>query len=104
MKLLKDIAQKLEDDCSYDESMAKHTSWGIGGRADLFYSPKSRKDLVYFLSSIDPNLPITWIGRGTNILVRDAGIRGVVISAKFFLKEIWTDPDEMFSVQFLEAT
>ncbi len=99
MKLLKDIAQKFEDDCSYDESMAKHTSWGIGGRADLFYSPKSRKDLVYFLSSIDPNLPITWIGRGTNILVRDAGIRGVVISTKSFLKEIEKTSEYLYKVE-----
>ena len=99
MKLLKDIAQKFEGDCSYDESMAKHTSWRVGGRADLFYSPKSRKDLVYFLSSIDPNLPITWIGRGTNILVRDAGIRGVVISAKFFLKEIEKISEYLYKVE-----
>ena len=76
--MFKEIAQQFEDDCSYDEPMSKHTSWGIGGCSDLFYSPKSRKDLVYFLSSIDPTLPITWIGRGTNILVRDGGIRGVV--------------------------
>jgi UDP-N-acetylmuramate dehydrogenase len=99
VKLLKDIAQKFEGDCSYDESMAKHTSWRIGGRADLFYSPKSRKDLVYFLSSIDPNLPITWIGRGTNILVRDAGIRGVVISTKYFLKEIEKTSEYLYKVE-----
>ena len=99
MKLLKDIAQKFEGDCSYDESMAKHTSWRVGGRADLFYSPKSRKDLVYFLSSIDPNLPITWIGRGTNILVRDAGIRGVVISTKYFLKEIEKTSEYLYKVE-----
>ena len=99
MKLLKDIAQKFEGDCSYDESMAKHTSWRVGGRADLFYSPKSRKDLVYFLSSIDPNLPITWIGRGTNILVRDAGIRGVVISTKSFLKEIEKTSEYLYKVE-----
>ena len=99
MKLLKDIAQKFEGDCSYDESMAKHTSWRVGGRADLFYSPKSRKDLVYFLSSIDPNLPIDWIGRGTNILVRDAGIRGVVISTKSFLKEIEKTSEYLYKVE-----
>ena len=99
MKLLKDIAHNFEGDCSYDESMAKHTSWRVGGRADLFYSPKSRKDLVYFLSSIDPNLPITWIGRGTNILVRDAGIRGVVISTKSFLKEIEKTSEYLYKVE-----
>jgi len=97
--LFKEIAQQFEDDCSYDEPMSKHTSWGIGGCSDLFYSPKSRKDLVYFLSSIDPTLPITWIGRGTNILVRDGGIRGVVTSTKSFLKEIIKTSEHLYKVE-----
>ena len=97
--MLKNITQEFEDDCSCNESMAKHTSWGIGGCADLFYSPKSREDLVSFLSSIDPNLPITWIGKGTNILVRDGGIRGVVISTKSFLKEIEKTSKYLYKVE-----
>ena len=97
--MLNNITQEFEDDYSYDESMVKHTSWGIGGCADLFYSPKSREDLVSFLSSIDPNLPITWIGKGTNILVRDDGIRGVVISTKFFLKEIEKTSEYLYKVE-----
>ena len=97
--MLNNITQEFEDDYSYDESMVKHTSWGIGGCADLFYSPKSREDLVSFLSSIDPNLPITWIGKGTNILVRDGGIRGVVISTKSFLKEIEKTSEYLYKVE-----
>ena len=97
--MLKNMTQEFEDDCSCNESMAKHTSWGIGGCADLFYSPKSREDLVSFLSSIDPNLPITWIGKGTNILVRDGGIRGVVISTKSFLKEIEKTSKYLYKVE-----
>ena len=97
--MLNNITQEFEDDYSYDESMAKHTSWRIGGCADLFYSPKSREDLVSFLSSVDPNLPITWIGKGTNILVRDAGIRGVVISTKSFLKEIKKTTEHIYKVE-----
>ena len=97
--MLKNMTQEFEDDCSCNESMAKHTSWGIGGCADLFYSPKSREDLVSFLSSVDPNLPITWIGKGTNILVRDGGIRGVVISTKSFLKEIEKTSEYLYKVE-----
>ena len=97
--MLKNMTQEFEDDCSCNESMAKHTSWGIGGCADLFYSPKSREDLVSFLSSVDPNLPITWIGKGTNILVRDGGIRGVVISTKSFLKEIEKTSKYLYKVE-----
>ena len=97
--MLNNITQEFEDDYSYDESMVKHTSWGIGGCADLFYSPKCREDLVSFLSSIDPNLPIAWIGKGTNILVRDGGIRGVVISTKSFLKEIEKTSEYLYKVE-----
>ena len=97
--MLKNMTQEFEDDCSCNESMAKHTSWGIGGCADLFYSPKSREDLVSFLSSVDPNLPITWIGKGTNILVRDGGIRGVVINTKSFLKEIVKTSEHLYKVE-----
>ena len=97
--MLNNITQEFEDDYSYDESMVKHTSWGIGGCADLFYSPKNREDLVSFLSSIDPNIPITWIGKGTNILVRDGGIRGVVISTKSFLKEIEKTSEYLYKVE-----
>ena len=96
--MFKDIA-KFKNDCSYDESMAKHTSWGIGGYADLFYSPKSREGLVSFLSTIDAHVPITWIGKGTNILVRDAGIRGVVISTKSFLKGIEKISEYLYRVE-----
>ena len=97
--MLRYIAQQFEHDCSYDESMAEHTSWGIGGPVDLFFSPKNRDELVSFLSQIDSRIPITWIGKGTNMLVRDRGIRGVVISTKFFLKNITKISHQNYNVE-----
>jgi UDP-N-acetylmuramate dehydrogenase len=62
-----------------DEPMAKHTSWRVGGAVDYFYQPTDIDDLSVFLHESDPALPLTWLGLGSNLLVRDGGIRGIVI-------------------------
>jgi UDP-N-acetylmuramate dehydrogenase len=62
-----------------NESMARHTSWRVGGPADYFYQPTSIDDLATFLRESDPSLPLIWMGLGSNLLVRDGGIRGIVI-------------------------
>ena len=62
-----------------DEPMSAHTSWRVGGPVDMFYQPDSIQDLVTFLSGHDPDHEIHWVGLGSNLLVRDGGIRGVVI-------------------------
>ena len=62
-----------------NEPMSAHTSWRIGGSADVFYQPADVEDLAEFLTQQDPDNEIHWIGLGSNLLVRDGGIRGVVI-------------------------
>jgi UDP-N-acetylmuramate dehydrogenase len=63
-----------------NEPMSRHTSWHVGGPAEVFFSPRDRTDLGAFLRSLDADVPIHWIGLGSNLLVRDGGIKGVVIS------------------------
>lgn len=65
-----------------DEPMSRHTSWRVGGPADLFYVPADLEDLGSFLRELDPGLPVSWFGLGSNLLVRDGGIRGAVIAAR----------------------
>ena len=60
--------------------MSRHTSWHAGGPADLFFTPRDAGDLAAFLRQLPPGLPILWVGLGSNLLVRDGGVRGVVIS------------------------
>lgn len=62
-----------------DEPMSRHTSWHIGGPADVFFTPADRTDLVAFLEVLPKGTPLFWLGLGSNLLVRDGGIRGVVI-------------------------
>jgi UDP-N-acetylmuramate dehydrogenase len=63
-----------------DEPMSRHTSWHVGGPAELFFNPRDRKDLAAFLKSLSADVPIQWIGLGSNLLIRDGGLKGVVIS------------------------
>ena len=62
------------------EPMSRHTSWKTGGSAEYYFQPANVADLSKFLSGVDMNTPVTWIGNGSNLLVRDSGISGVVIS------------------------
>jgi UDP-N-acetylmuramate dehydrogenase len=63
----------------HDELMSRHTSWHIGGPADLWFVPRNVTDLSEFLAQLPLEIPVTWVGLGSNALVRDGGIRGVVI-------------------------
>lgn len=61
------------------EPLAGHTSWRVGGPADRFYLPSGLDDLKIFLASLPPDEPVFWMGLGSNLLVRDGGLRGTVI-------------------------
>ncbi len=63
-----------------DEPMARHTSWRVGGPADHYYQPADLEDLVTFIKTLPDDEFITWLGLGSNLLVRDGGIRGTVIA------------------------
>ncbi|MDE2360370.1 MAG: UDP-N-acetylmuramate dehydrogenase [Betaproteobacteria bacterium] len=62
-----------------DAPLARHTTWRAGGHADLLYAPADRDDLADFLRGLPAGEPVTVIGLGSNLLVRDGGVRGVVI-------------------------
>jgi UDP-N-acetylmuramate dehydrogenase len=70
------------------EPMSKHTSWHVGGPADLFFTPLDVTDLAAFLQSLDRDTPILWIGLGSNLLVRDGGVRGAVIDTHGVFDEL----------------
>jgi UDP-N-acetylmuramate dehydrogenase len=64
----------------HDVPMSKHTSWHVGGPADLYFTPRDAADLAAFVRQLPPDLPLLWVGLGSNLLVRDGGIRGAVIA------------------------
>jgi UDP-N-acetylmuramate dehydrogenase len=63
-----------------NEPLSRHTSWHVGGPAEVFFNPRDLADLAAFLRSVPPEVPVHWIGLGSNLLVRDGGLPGVVIS------------------------
>lgn len=79
---------KVQGKIRFDEPMNRHTSWRAGGLAEMFFVPASIEDLSRFLAELDAETPLFWHGVGTNLLVRDGGIPGVVISASRILRDI----------------
>ena len=71
-----------------DEPMSRHTSWRVGGPAESFFRPADLEDLSLFLRELDATTPLFWLGLGSNLLVRDAGIPGVVIAAAGIFKDL----------------
>ena len=73
--------------------LAPFTWFRVGGPAELLFQPADADDLALFLRRLDPDIPVTVIGVGSNLLVRDGGIPGVVIrlSAKGFGQAVRED-------------
>lgn len=63
----------------YSEPMARYTSWRAGGPAQRLYCPGDVEELVAFLTALPADEPLFWCGLGSNLLVRDGGIRGTAI-------------------------
>jgi UDP-N-acetylmuramate dehydrogenase len=61
------------------ESMARHVSWRAGGPADRFFVCRGIEALAAFLRSLPESEPILFVGLGSNLLVRDGGLRGTVV-------------------------
>jgi UDP-N-acetylmuramate dehydrogenase len=74
-----------------DEPMSAHVSWRAGGRAERCYTPADLQDLAQFLSTCDG--PVHFVGLGSNLLVRDGGLKGTVILLHGALNRIELTPE-----------
>ena len=63
----------------HNEPLARYTSWRVGGPADRLVLAESVEELQQFLQQLPPGEPLTFIGLGSNLLVRDGGVRGTVV-------------------------
>lgn len=70
---------KVRGGLTADASMASLTWFRVGGPADVLFRPADVEDLSAFLAACPLDIPITVVGVGSNLLVRDGGVRGVVI-------------------------
>ncbi|SFR14710.1 UDP-N-acetylmuramate dehydrogenase [Desulfoscipio geothermicus] len=87
--IYEDLQKTLKSPVFLAEPMSKHTSWRIGGPADLFVAPRDEEDLRRALIFARARgLPVTLVGNGSNLLVSDYGIRGMVIKIGPGLSEV----------------
>ena len=77
-KVLSDIF--VADKIHIDEPMKNHTSFRVGGPADILVTPETSEDVVELVKACrDHNVPCIIIGNGSNLLIKDGGVRGVVV-------------------------
>lgn len=75
VKTMPDLRGRL----SAGSDLKQYTWFRVGGPAEVLFSPADEADLAYFMKTLPPAVPVTIIGLGSNLLVRDGGIDGVVV-------------------------
>ena len=84
--------------CYKDEPMSKHTTFKVGGPADLLIMPESEQDIIDIIKYCNKKvIPFIVIGNGSNLLVTDKGIRGVVIKLGKNFSDIKFVGDRVFA-------
>lgn len=78
-----------------DALLSSITWFGVGGPCDLMFRPADAEDLALFLAHLPPEVPVTVIGVGSNLLVRDGGVRGAVIRLGRGFVGIETDGEDV---------
>ncbi len=83
------LSKKFGSRVLFDENLATHVAYGVGGPADALVFPKVAEELIWIADlAKEKKIPLTIIGTGTNLLVRDEGIRGITLSLAQAFKEI----------------
>ena len=86
-KIAKSLQSQVKGKIKILEALSRHTTWQIGGPADLFLIPVDKSDLENAVKFCNlENIPVTIIGGGSNLLISDQGVRGLVIKLAGGLK------------------
>ena len=86
-------ALKLRGKLRCDVDMSRHVSWRAGGRVERMYQPADLDDLAVFLRTLPLDEPVIAVGLGSNLLVRDGGLRGTALLLHAALNELRIEPD-----------
>jgi UDP-N-acetylenolpyruvoylglucosamine reductase len=87
------IAEGLRGTLRHDVDMRRHTSWRAGGCVERMYQPADLNDLALFLRTLPAGEPLLAVGLGSNLLVRDGGLRGTVLLLHGALDELRLEAD-----------
>jgi UDP-N-acetylmuramate dehydrogenase len=95
-EFIREIRERIRGEILEDEPMAPRTSYRIGGPADVWAEPDSIEDLIELIKLCGKHgAPYKILGRGSNVLIRDGGIRGVVISLKKACARLDSNPPDI---------
>lgn len=89
----------LRGELRVNEALSEYTSWHVGGPADRVYLPRDLEDLLAFLRTLPGDEPLFWLGLGSNLLVRDGGVRGTVVCTRGRLKAMHRIDETRIHVQ-----
>src|SRR5687768_11412217 len=89
----------LRGELKLNEPMARHVSWRAGGSVDRAYIPVDLEDLRAFLRGLAPGEPVFFVGLGSNLLIRDGGLRATVVFTHWALRDIALTKDGAISAQ-----
>src|SRR5690348_9537750 len=78
----------LRGELRHDEPMSRHVSWRAGGRVERAYFPADLEDLQAFLGTAGREEPLYFVGLGSNLLVRDGGLRGTVVFTHWAVRKL----------------
>ncbi len=92
-------AEGLRGELRFDVDMRRHTSWRAGGAAQRMYRPVDLADLQRFLQQLPADEPLIAVGLGSNLLVRDGGLRGTVLLLHGALSELRMEGGNMVYAQ-----
>ena len=96
--LFEQIKENTSAKVVVNEPLKKHTTYGIGGPAEFMVFPKSKNDLIQTIRYAKKiNQPISILGSGSNILISDEGLKGIVISLKGSLKKVIVKKKTMYA-------
>ena len=93
----------LRGELKRNEPMRKHVSWRAGGVADRTYAPADLDDLRAFLGRLPDREPILFVGLGSNLLVRDGGLRGTVVFTHRVLARLFLEESPGYAEIYAEA-
>ncbi len=85
---MKQMTSQLTGQLLRHETLAKYTSWRVGGVAEKMYIPSDKADLELFIAELNKDEPIFWLGLGSNLLIRDGGLAGTVINTRGKVKQM----------------
>jgi UDP-N-acetylmuramate dehydrogenase len=92
-------ANFLRGELSLDVDMSRHVSWRAGGRVERLYQAADLADLAMFLQTLPQSEPLLTVGLGSNLLVRDGGLRGTLLLTHGALTELRLENDGSLYVQ-----